>query len=85
MEEKKAKMLKFIMGKGNQHTAERLKVQKELFGFNRVSRIFGICIQFFLLVTNIAGSSFVLTNLLSLNINHNESVNMLTNFCEICF
>ena len=47
MEEKKAKMLKFIMGKGNQHTAERLKVQKELFGFNRVSRIFGICIQFF--------------------------------------
>ena len=69
MEEKKAKMLKFIMGKGNQHTAERLKVQKELFGFNRVSRIFGISI--FLLVTlYVAGSSFVLTNLLSLNINH---------------
>ena len=62
-------MLKFIMGKGNQHTAERLKVQKELFGFNRVSRIFGISI--FLLVTlYVAGSSFVLTNLLSLNINH---------------
>ena len=40
-------MLKFIMGKGNQHTAERLKVQKELFGFNRVSRIFGICIHSF--------------------------------------
>ena len=51
MEEKKAKMLKFIMGKGNQHTAERLKVQKELFGFNRVSQIFGICIHNFLLVT----------------------------------
>jgi len=31
-------MLKFIMGKGNQHTAERLKVQKELFGFNRSVR-----------------------------------------------
>ena len=37
MEEKKAKMLEFIMGKGRQPTAERLKVQKELFGFNRVS------------------------------------------------
>ena len=36
MEEKKAKMLKFIMGKGHQPSAERLKVQKELFGFNRV-------------------------------------------------
>ena len=57
MEEKKAKMLKFIMGKGNQHTAERLKVQKELFGFNRVSRIFGICIQFFFISDAIAGSS----------------------------
>jgi hypothetical protein len=47
MEEKKAKMLKFIMGKGHQHTAERLKVQKELFGFNRVSPIFAICIHSF--------------------------------------
>ena len=37
MEEKKAKMLKFIMGKGHQHSAERLKVQKELFKFSRVS------------------------------------------------
>ena len=67
MEEKKAKMLKFIMGKGNQHTAERLKVQKELFGFNRVSRIFGICIHNFFIADAIAGNSFVLTNLLSLD------------------
>lgn len=43
MEEKKAKMLKFIMGKGHQPTAERLKVQKELFGFNRVSFYDSFC------------------------------------------
>ena len=56
MEEKKAKMLKFIMGKGNQHTAERLKVQKELFGFNRVSRIFwNLHSQFFFISNAIVG------------------------------
>ena len=47
MEEKKAKMLKFIMGKGHQHSAERLKVQKELFKFSRVSfHIFFLCSVF---------------------------------------
>jgi hypothetical protein len=30
-------MLKFIWGKGHQPTPERLKIQKELFGFNKVS------------------------------------------------
>ena len=30
-------MLKFIWGKGHQPTAERLKLQKELFGFSKVS------------------------------------------------
>lgn len=42
MDEKKAKMLKFIMGKGHQPSADRLKVQKELFGFSRVS-VFIFC------------------------------------------
>ena len=30
-------MLKFIWGKGHQPTAERIKLQKELFGFSKVS------------------------------------------------
>ena len=30
-------MLKFIWGKGHQPTAERVKLQKELFGFSKVS------------------------------------------------
>ena len=47
MEEKKAKMLEFIMGKGRQPTAERLKVQKELFGFNRVSLFIFIKLELF--------------------------------------
>ena len=35
--DKKKKMLKFIWGKGNQPTAERLKIQQQLFGFSKVS------------------------------------------------
>ena len=30
-------MLKFIRGKGGQSSAERIKLQKELFAFNKVS------------------------------------------------
>ena len=36
----KKKMLKFIWGKGNQPTAERLKIQQQLFGFSKVSPMF---------------------------------------------
>ena len=32
-----SRMLKFIWGKGHAPNAERLKVQKELFGFQKVS------------------------------------------------
>ncbi len=30
------RVLKFIRGKGHQHNADRLRVQKELFGFQKV-------------------------------------------------
>ncbi len=52
MEEKKAKMLKFIMGKGHQPSAERLKVQKELFGFSRVRKSTSFKLQNILILDN---------------------------------
>ena len=42
MEEKRARLFKLISGKGGQPSAERLKIQKDLFGFSRVSQTFMI-------------------------------------------
>ena len=73
MEEKKAKMLKFIMGKGHQPSAERLKVQKELFGFTRVS-VFTIFISICRNVNLFSATLYHFLSRLDIDEVHNEYV-----------